>query len=154
RISIQQSQKLERLVPVAFVPISAGGECLLALAASPTIIELFRFVDLDSPKIEKLAELESPDRLRVARLAFDATAGRLAVAGPNQIVQVWDLAHIREELHKRGIVSGLPDFPPLPAGNLHLRFVPSNMTEQDKAAARLEEEWLTRVDNLTEQIET
>jgi WD40 repeat protein len=152
-LTIPRSHRFERFTPVAFAALPTPGECLLAVAASPTTIELFRFWDKDPPRIKKLARLESPDRLPVASLAFEPGGGRLAAGSEAQIVQVWDLNRLRAELDQCGLAAGFPEFRAESSVTLSFVIEPTNHSGDEKAAAHLQEEWLERVADLSEEIE-
>ncbi len=144
----------DRFSPLAVVRRDPAGGCLMAMATSPTVIELFQFSDSDVPSITKLARLESPDQLPILQLAFDSSGSRLAAGSENQIIQVWDLARIREQLDQHQLASGFPSFPVRSKDKSRLVIQSSSRTEAERLAADLKEEWLIRVDNLSEQIES
>jgi WD40 repeat protein len=68
------------------------------VAWSHHIIQLLRQPKSEGQKLELIATLESPDRLPLESLAFSPNGKRLAAATDRQIVQFWNLAHLRERL--------------------------------------------------------
>jgi WD40 repeat protein len=80
--------------PVAF----ARDGRTVAVAWSHHIIQLLRQPKSEGQKLELIATLESPDRLPLESLAFSPNGKRLAAATDRQIVQFWNLAHLRERL--------------------------------------------------------
>ncbi|HEY2951702.1 MAG TPA: AAA-like domain-containing protein [Verrucomicrobiae bacterium] len=81
---------------------------LLAIAIAPSTIELVRL-----PQGESVATLESPDRRPLLALAFSRDGRRLAAAGREQLVLVWDLALVADELSALKLRGQLPAPPPL-----------------------------------------
>ncbi len=150
-LPIEKSRTFEKFAPIAFAPLPAYGESLLAVATSPTTIGLFRFSE-DSAAVEKLAELASPDRLPLVSLTFDPDRGRLAAGSESQIVQVWDLAQIRDGLQQRGLASDFPNFRNALSHKLRFAAKTFPQTEDDKARSRMQAEWWTKVNKLTERI--
>ncbi|MBI2927663.1 MAG: AAA-like domain-containing protein [Verrucomicrobia bacterium] len=80
--------------PLAF---SHDGK-LLALAESPSVLALYRL-----PEREVVARLRAPDRTTLLALAFSPGGRRLAAAGMEQAILVWDLALLTEGLAKLGL---------------------------------------------------
>jgi hypothetical protein len=152
-LSISHSFNFEKSTPLAFGRLASTDDCLLAVAVSPMTIMLYRFLDRESPKLKVLAQLESPDRLPIASLAFNLGCGRLAAASEGQIVQVWDLARIREELLRSGLASNFPEFSPGSSDNRELAFKISEANAAEREIGRSKAEDWTRVEDLTQQIE-
>lgn len=152
--SVARTKGFGQFSPVTFVAVPTNGLSLMALATSPTTIELFRFSDGNSPGIEKLVKLESPDQLPIVHLAFNRSGGRLAAASEGQIVQVWDLAAIREQLDERSLAAGFPHFAPRSNGKLRVVINPSKQTDAERLVEDQREERLIKLDILNERIES
>jgi hypothetical protein len=150
KLPIEKSRTFEKFAPIAFGRLPASGECLWRWRPRPLPSGSF-----GSPKI--LPRSRNWPTWRVGptplvSLTFDpACAGWPRAAG--QIVQVWDLAQIRDGLQQRGLASDFPDFRKPPSAKLHFAVKPSAQSEDDKAAARMQAAWTTQVDRLTERIE-
>ncbi|MEO8428118.1 MAG: tetratricopeptide repeat protein, partial [Verrucomicrobiota bacterium] len=153
QLSIPRLQNVERFSPVAFGRLAGLDDCLLAVAISPTRIKLFRFLDRDSPKLDALAELESPDRLPIVSLTFNPACSRLAAGSEGQIVQVWNLASIREELQQRGLASNFPEFSIPSSDNRRLVFKQSQANESERAIQGTRAADWALVEILTQQID-
>jgi WD40 repeat protein len=80
--------------PVTF---SADGRTV-ALASSRYSIQLRKLAESGRGEPELIATLESPDRLPLEILAFSPDGRKLAAATDGQIIQLWNLALLREGL--------------------------------------------------------
>jgi WD40 repeat protein/serine/threonine protein kinase len=80
---------------------------LLAVAHSSRVVRL-----LDAGTGLELASLAALDPQRIFRLCFSPDGGRLAACCDNQVIQVWDLRHLRRELAARGLDWDLLAYPP------------------------------------------
>jgi WD40 repeat protein len=88
--------------PMAF---SRDGK-LFAMSDSFSAIELVQL-----PRGESLARLESPDRRLLRALAFSPDSRRLAAASLEQLVMMWDLSLLTQELSKLNLQGKLPAYP-------------------------------------------
>jgi WD40 repeat protein len=87
--------------PVTFQP---GGH-LLAYAPGPGTICL-----LDTQSFRLVGMLQDREPLRLAQLSFSPDGSRLAFAGADSGLGVWDLAELRDELVKLGLpADGFPE---------------------------------------------
>ncbi len=105
--------------PVAF---SRDGR-LLALALSRTQVQL-----LDAATGAEIALLDPPVPGVISWLAFSPAGSQLAVATESHLIQLWDLARLREELRALRLDW---DQPPLPPATVH----PALRVETNGAAA-------------------
>jgi WD40 repeat protein len=71
---------------------------VLALTPSPNRIRL-----VDVGTFRELATLQAPDTRNIDWLCFSRDGSLLAAACDNQVIQVWDLGHLRQELAARGL---------------------------------------------------
>ena len=60
-----------------------------------------RLVDLDT--FAELATLQAPETRSIRWLCFSRDRNLLAAACANQVIQLWDLRHLRQELAARGL---------------------------------------------------
>jgi hypothetical protein len=81
---------------------------MLAVAVSRYKIQLYRLDDGADFSLKVLATLESPDRSPLRILAFSQDGSRLAAATKNQLVQIWNLNRLREELAALGLGDDFP----------------------------------------------
>ena len=102
--------------PMAF---SRDGK-LFAMATKSFVIDLFRLPPGKAParpesldQSQALVRLASPDRSRLRALSFSPDGRRLAAAstGTEQLVMVWDLSLITQELSKLNLQGMLPVYP-------------------------------------------
>ena len=91
------------------------------MAVSPSAVELIQF-----PDRELLARLDNPDRRRLLALAFSSDGGRLAAAGMEQLVMIWDIALISRELAELNLRGKLPVFPETSLDPPSAAIVPEN----------------------------
>jgi RNA polymerase sigma factor (TIGR02999 family) len=71
---------------------------IMAITPSPNVI---RLVDLDTRR--ELATLKAPETQSICWLCFSRNGSQLAAACANQVIQVWDLRYLRQELATRGL---------------------------------------------------
>jgi WD40 repeat protein len=77
---------------------------ILAITPAPNVI---RLLDLDT--FRELATLRAPETRSIFWLCFSRDSNLLAAACDNQVIQVWDLRHLRQELATGGL-----DWGPVP----------------------------------------
>ena len=82
---------------------------LLALAVAPSSIELIAL-----PHAESLGTLEGPDRRALVALVFNRDGRRLAAASREDIVILWDLGVLAEQLFKLKLRGKFPMHSPAP----------------------------------------
>jgi WD40 repeat protein len=92
-----------RACPLAFT--SDG--TILAMARSNLMVEL-----IDARTGAALTSLDVPDPQRIFGLRFSRDGSQLATIRDNQLFQVWDLRHIRQQLATLGLDWDLPPYPP------------------------------------------
>lgn len=80
---------------------------LLAITSSNHRVKL-----LDPVTAEEVATLSSPDPLLISWLCFSRDGSQLAIAAENQVLQVWDVRRLREELAKMGLDWRQAAYPP------------------------------------------
>jgi serine/threonine protein kinase/WD40 repeat protein len=97
---------LDRTSAPAEVAFSDDGR-LVAVARSMTEIVL-----LDPTDLHELATLQSRAPLLIHRLQFSPDGGRLAVTMGKDVIAVWDLRLLWQELAQMGLGQGLPPLPP------------------------------------------
>jgi len=103
---IPRKQPSDQHAPIAF----ASDSRLLAVAWSRYAIQLYTPPQSNSGKPTLIATLESPDRLPLELLSFSPDGRLLAAATDRQVVQVWDLALLREELASLGLDQHWPNY--------------------------------------------
>jgi WD40 repeat protein len=84
----------------------------VALASSRYVIQWFRMPKSERTKPELIATLEGPDRSPIETLAFSPDGRRLAVATQDRIIQLWNLALLRERLADLKLQNNWPDYSP------------------------------------------
>ena len=80
---------------------------MLAIAYSRYVVRL-----IDPASGRQLATLESPDPRHVSWLGFSPDGSRLAAASETNVIQLWDLRRIREQLAAMKLDWNLPPYPP------------------------------------------
>jgi serine/threonine protein kinase/WD40 repeat protein len=80
---------------------------VVAIGRSPTLVQL-----LDPRTGQTLANLATLDTRRIYHLCFNADGTRLAAGRDNQVITVWDLRQIRNQLAAVGLDWELPPYPP------------------------------------------
>jgi WD40 repeat protein len=83
------------------------------LASSRYTIQLFKLPEHRRSEPVLIATLKSPDRLPLEMLTFSPDGRHLAAATDGQIVQLWNLALLRDGLVKLKLEG---DWPPYPQG--------------------------------------
>jgi WD40 repeat protein/predicted Ser/Thr protein kinase len=82
-----------------YAPLAVNPEgALLAVTLTPRVISL-----LVADSGEELARLEAPSLLFVSALTFSHDGLQLAASSENGVMQVWNLARLREELRRLGL---------------------------------------------------
>ncbi len=97
--------------PFALAKLSQSDHTLLAVSVEPTIVKLFDLVLEDPFQATELATIESPHRRPVTGLCLNAGATRLAALTSDQIIQVFDLAHLQRGLEKLRLNGRFAAFP-------------------------------------------
>jgi len=82
---------------------------VLAFAHSDRAVQLVR-----AESGEPLATLEAPEPLLISDIQFNPAGDRLAVATENDIIRLWDLAFLRDELQSLQLDWPLPPYPSRP----------------------------------------
>jgi WD40 repeat protein len=80
---------------------------VLAIALSESVVQL-----IDPPSGRPLARLQPPDADRINWLAFTPDGSQLAVATAANVIRLWNLRLIREQLQEIGLDWDLPPYPP------------------------------------------
>jgi WD40 repeat protein len=81
---------------------------ILAIALSRSVVQL-----IDPPSGRPLARLEPPDADTIDWLAFSPDGSQLAVATGANVIRLWNLRLVREQLKVIGIDWDSPPYPPL-----------------------------------------
>jgi WD40 repeat protein len=72
---------------------------------------LIKLLEISSRR--ELATLEAPDQTVVRGISFSPDGTRLATAGDDQQLRLWDLRLIRQELKSMNLDWDLPPYPPV-----------------------------------------
>lgn len=105
---IPRTHASDQHAPVAF---SRAGR-LVALATSRYVIQLFQLPESGQVAPVLIATLESPDRLPLALLTFRPDGRQLAAATDGQLIQLWNLAQLREGLAALELHGNWPEYSP------------------------------------------
>jgi len=82
----------------------------VAVALPRYTIRLFKLPASESNETKMIATLESPDRLPLELLVFSADGRQLAAGTDRQIVQLWNLAALREGLAQLDLQQSWPQY--------------------------------------------
>jgi WD40 repeat protein len=109
-LTIKRAPSATEAGPFAFSP--SGG--IIAVAHSRTDVRLYELNLAPSPRARHVVTLESPDARPLRLLVFSPDSRHLAVATEGGLVQLWDLASIRQGLMKLRLAAEVPEFTAAP----------------------------------------
>jgi WD40 repeat protein len=103
-----------RVIPVEYagtgqLALTRDGK-VLAVTPAPHLVRL-----LETETGRELATLQAPELRNLVVLCFSADGSQLVAACGNQVIQVWDLRYLRQQLAALGLDWDLPPYPPAPA---------------------------------------
>jgi len=104
--SIPRQPASDQHAPMAFTKNAA----IVALAISRYTIELLRLAADGQTKPRSIATLESPDRSPLEMLAFSPDGRRLAAATRDDVIQLWNLALLRDGLAELQLHNEWPEY--------------------------------------------
>jgi len=105
-LRIPRRSASDQHAPMAF----ARDGSTVAVALSRYTIRLFKLPASESNETKMIATLESPDRLPLELLVFSADGRQLAAGTDRQIVQLWNLAALREGLAQLDLQQSWPQY--------------------------------------------